>query len=248
MPSIRSSAALAVLLIAAVLLCGPATAAASDNAVVAAGAGYRALVEDLCADYAAGGGAKVDTLFGNMAQVASQARLSGKVDCIIGDASFLNRSGLTFRGQRPLGFGKLAVACSPGVLFSGPQSLLSPEVKRIALPDTKRAIYGKAAMQYLEKTGLYEQVKDKITMVATIPQAASYVMTGEVDLAFVNLTHARKIKDKIGSFALPDTNSYAPIHIVAGELTAPAHPDAIRGFLDYLSTDRAQAILQAHGL
>lgn len=201
-----------LLLLLAVFFAAPTSSFAADRAVVAAGAGYRALVNDLCADYAAQNGQQVDTLFGNMAQVTSQARLSGKVDCIIGDASFLNRSGLRFSAQHPLGFGKLAVACAPGVDFNGPQSMLAPEVKRIVLPDTKRAIYGKAAMEYLAGTGVYDAVKDKLTVVATIPQAASYVLSGEADLAFVNLTHARKIKDKIGSFALADRQYYKPIH------------------------------------
>lgn len=232
----------------AVLLGAAAPAPAADPAVIAAGAGYKVMVQDLCADYAASGGPRVDTLFGNMAQVASQARLSGKVDAIIGDAGFLNRSGLSFAVQHPLGFGRLVVACARGRSFAGPQSLLSPRVGRIALPDAKRAIYGKAAMEYLARTGILDQVEGKLTMVSTVPQAASYVMAGEVDMAFINLTHARRIESKIGSMALADPDDYSPIHIVAGELADMPHPEAARAFLRYLATDRAQAIVRAHGL
>lgn len=221
---------------------------AADVAVLAAGAGYRALVNDLCADYAVTGGPSVDKVFGNMAQVTSQARLSGKIDIILGDVWFLKKSKVLFKALYPIGTGKLVVACAGNLHFKGAQTLLSPSVTRIGLPDGKRAIYGKAAVEYLKNTGVYDSIKDKLVMVATIPQTASYIMTGEVDLGFINLTHARKINKKIGSYTLVDEDAYSPIRIVVGELADPPHPAAVHDLLAYLASDRARSIIKKHGL
>ena len=73
-------------------------------------------------------------------------------------------------------------------------------------------------------------------------------MTGEVDLGFINLTHAMKIKKKIGSYVLVDESAYSPILIVAGELADPPHPAAVQELLSYLASDRAKAIIKNHGL
>ena len=103
-------------------------------------------------------------------------------------------------------------------------------------------------MQYLKNTGLYERLKDKLVMVATVPQVASYVVAGEVDMGFINGTHALAVQDSIGGWARAKEDKYAPIEIMAAVTPDAPHPDAVRSFLDFLGTDEAKAIIRAHGL
>ncbi len=227
----------------------PTAATASDNLVVASGAGYRKMVDALAASYEARNGPSVDRVYGNMAQTLAQARSGGVVDIVIGARHFLDASGIGFASMTPVGRGHLVVACAKGQkAFASAGDLLDPAVTRIALPDEKRAIYGRAAMQYLRNTGLYDKVKDKLVMVATVPQVASYVVAGEVDMGFINGTHALAVQDKIGSWARAEEGEYEPIAIMAAVTPDAPHSDKVRAFLDFLATDEARAIVRAHGL
>ena len=237
----------APLLILALLL--PASASASDHLVVASGAGYKKMVDALAAAYEAKHGPSVDRLYGNMAQTLAQAESGGVVDVVVGAGFFLDKSGLAFASRHVLGNGHLVVACAKGVKrFVSPRDLLDPAVERIAMPDVKRAIYGRAAMQYLKGTGLYEQVKDKLVMVATVPQVASYVVAAEVDMGFINGTHALAVEGRIGSWTAAAQEHYEPIEIMAAVTPDAPHKDMLPDFLDFLGSERATTIIRAHGL
>ncbi len=239
---------LPVTLLLALLLVLPSVATASDSLVVASGAGYRKMVDALAAAYEAQAGPSVDRLYGNMAQTLAQAKSGGVVDLVLGARYFLDKSGIAFVDIRSLGRGRLVVACARGLSFSSAKDLLDPSVQRIAIPDTKRAIYGRAAMEYLQGTGLYDQLQDKLIMVATIPQVASYVVTGEVDMGFVNSTHVLAIQDKIGGWGPAEEDKYEAIDIVAGVTPDAPHQDKLRPFLDFLGTDKAKSIIVSFGL
>ncbi|WP_320171261.1 molybdate ABC transporter substrate-binding protein [Maridesulfovibrio sp.] len=223
-------------------------AAAQAKIVIASGAGYRSLVDKIADAYTAKTGNEVERIYGNMARVTAQAKNSGTVDMVLGDKSFLDKSKLDCCAQQKVGRGKLVIAFPKGSKFTGVDDLLAADVKRIALPDTKRAIYGKAAMQYLHTKGVFDKVEPKLLMVATVPQSASYVVAGEVDYAFINMTHARKIKNSIGGFVVVDESAYTPITIIVEQMSQSTHPEECVQFMDFLKTDAARKIVAAHGM
>lgn len=218
---------------------------AADKAVLASGAGYKKMVNELCADYQQKTGKKPELIYGNMARVTSQAKVSGKVDLLIGAKWFLDRSGIKFKRMEPLGRGRLVAACIQGKEFKDSSTLESDEISRIALPDPKRAIYGRAAFNYLKNKGLDKKLKDKLVIVATVPQVSSYVISKEVDLGFINLTHALNIQDKIGSYTEIKLEDYPPIEIVVGIIN---ETQEARNLLEYISSTTAQDIIKKHGL
>jgi molybdate transport system substrate-binding protein len=116
------------------------------------------------------------------------------------------------------------------------------------MPDTKRAIYGQAAMQYLRNKGIYDKVQSKLLIVATVPQAASYVVAGEVDYALINLTHARKIAKSIGGYVLVNEKDYSPIKIVIWELESTAKQKECDDFINFLKSEKAHNITASHGM
>ncbi|NDV24340.1 molybdate ABC transporter substrate-binding protein [Desulfovibrio sp. JC022] len=222
--------------------------AAQAKIVIASGAGYRALVDHLTDEYTAKTGNEVERVYGNMARVTAQAKNSGTVDLVLGDKSFLDRAKLDYSATQKVGRGRLVIAYPKGKNFSGTDDLLAAQVSRITLPDTTRAIYGKAALQYLKNKGLFSRLEPKLLMVATVPQSASYVVAGEVDYAFINLTHARKIKDSIGGFTLVDESAYSPISIMIEQMNSSAHADECRIFMKFLKSSAARKIVAAHGM
>lgn len=235
-----------ITLLILILLCIPA--AAQAKIVIASGAGYRSLVDQLTEVYTGTTGNKIERVYGNMSRVTAQAKNSGCVDLVLGDKSFLDKAKLDCCATQEVGRGRLVIAYPKGKSFVGAEDLLSTKVSRISLPDTKRAIYGKAALQYLQNKGLLTKLEPKLLMVATVPQSASYVVAGEVDYAFINLTHARKIKNSIGGFVLVDEDAYSPISIIIEQLNNSAHKSECETFMNFLKSDAARKIISAHSM
>ncbi|WP_235727749.1 molybdate ABC transporter substrate-binding protein [Maridesulfovibrio frigidus] len=221
---------------------------AQAKVVLASGAGYRSLVDDLSDSYTKDTGNKVERIYGNMARVTAQARISGAVDMVLGDKDFLEKATLSAKTTQPVGTGKLVVAYPIGASYQNESDLLSKSITRIAIPDTQKAIYGKAAMQYLRGKGLYNKVESKLLIVGTVPQAASYVIAGEVDYALINLTHAQKISKSIGGYALIDQKDYSPIRIVIWQMNNAANEKECADFMAFLKSDKARKIIARHGM
>ena len=255
------SSRLVLLALSCILMLGGPVAARAENALtIAAGAGYKKLVEALGDAYAARTGVRPQRVYGNMGQVVAQARRSGEVDLVVGDKSYLDGSGLEFVAEYPVGTGRLMLVAAKGLDLpeldgvevldaeAAERVLTAPSVTRIALPDAKKAIYGRAATQFLAATGLAEPLQSRLIMVGTVPQVSAYVISGEVDFGFVNLTDALAIKGKIARIIPVDEALYGPIRIVGKTLTDAPHPDTAADFGEFLNSDEARAIAIAHGL
>ncbi|MGE4299671.1 MAG: molybdate ABC transporter substrate-binding protein [Desulfovibrionaceae bacterium] len=235
-------------LLSGVMPCALCPAHAADAVTVASGAGYKKLVMELAAAFTTRTGITVEQLYGNMGQTVAQARNSGLVDCVIGDRRFLDKSELAFDAMHEIGRGKLVLAFAKGVDLKSPADIAHAAITRVAMPDPKKAIYGRAADEYLRNTGLYDSVRDKLLVVGTVPQVSAYVLSREVDAGFINLTDALGMSDAVGGTLLVDGKDYAPISIVAGSLAAAPHADSLKRFAAFLSTPEAQGIARKHGL
>lgn len=237
------------LLLVAVVGGVPATAYPAEEVVLASGAGYRKMVDTLNAAYEAGSGNKLRLVYGNMARVSALARQSGQVDLVLGDEFFLvHTADLRFRKTRELGRGRLVLAFARSSEFSRVADLDNDLVGRIALPDTRRAIYGKAAREFLQSTGRLPAIEPRLMEVATVPQVFAYLATNEVDMGFINLTLALAVKDKLGGYVVIDETDHAPIRIVVGALATSEHKKDVANFFDFLETPTARMIIREHGL
>lgn len=115
------------------------------------------------------------------------------------------------------------------------------------MPQPKKAIYGIAGEEFLKNSKLYKEVKDKLYIVATVPQAATYVITKEVDAGIINLTAALANKSKIGGYIVVPNEYYAPINIVAGKLESCNNKEC-QSFIEFLSTTKSKDIFKKYGL
>lgn len=235
------------ILIAVALLLIALPALATENALlIASGAGYKAVVEPLAEAYTKRTGVPVERIYGNMAQILGQALNSGKVDVLVGEVSLLQSASLSLGERIDMGQGRLVLAWPKGK--PAVTDLSATSVRRIALADTTKAIYGRAASQYLEKSGQYEAIKDKLLVVGTVPQVFTYLASGDVDAGFLNLTQAVTVKNQLGGYSEIDADLYEPITIACFALTTSTNLDAVQGFQRFLGTDEARAIMVAHGL
>ena len=237
-----------------------ALAADPAGLLLMAGAGYKRPVEALCADFTRETGIPVERSYGNLQQIFAQARASGRVDVLIGDADFIDHAkDLSLPQRQTLGQGKLVLAWrrkllgrrSPDPITDPVRDL--PEMQSITLPNPQQAIYGRAAEQWLKAKGLWAPLQDKLKIVQTVPQVSAYLTSGQIDAGFLNLTEVLAVKGQLGGYLelQPGAGSYAPIDIVAAfpEQTAQPETAASRArFAQFLQSAQAQEILRRAGL
>jgi molybdate transport system substrate-binding protein len=226
-----------------------------------AGAGYKRPVEALCAAFTQATGVAVERSYGNLQQVMTQAKASGRVDVLVGDADFIDKAKDLQLPQRvSLGQGILALTWRrnlpvPAGLsgLAGVRELLATPAYSVTLPNPQQAIYGNAARQLLQAQGLWDGLQVRLKVVGTVPQVSAYLTAGEVDIGFMNLTEALAVKDQLGGFIpLPSgAGSYAAVNIVAAMPDASKMPEAPVNqaqFAHFLGTPVAQDILRRAGL
>ncbi|ACF13892.1 molybdenum ABC transporter, periplasmic molybdate-binding protein [Chloroherpeton thalassium ATCC 35110] len=224
------------------------TVAFSQDLIIASAAGYKRPIMEIKNRYEAKTGKQVQAIFGNMNTILSQVQFGGKAGLIFGDRSFLKRSKLEFASHHSLGKGKLVLAYRKGLTLSHLAEIQDDRVKRLAFPDSTKAIYGAAAAECLHQLPFYNAIRQKLVMVSTVPQTSAYLMTGEIDAGFLNLTDALGIKSSIGGFIEVDRALYAPIDIEAAVVKGFENTSQVNSFLDFLSSKEAQLILNDYGL
>lgn len=230
-----------------VCLCCVGTLLNAQNLKIAVGAGYKKPVSEVLKAYEAQH-APVDAMYGNMAQIFAHAK-QGDVALVIGDKKFLDKQKeLSFKGYQMLGLGKAVIVYAKGLSLAKPEDIASASVQNVAIPEPKKAIYGDAAMEFLTNAKLYETIKERLVVVATVPQVATYVSTHEVDAGIVNLTEALSAGEKIGGFIEIPSTLYTPIEIVSGTLDACLENKACASLGAFFSSPEAKAIFAKYGL
>lgn len=226
-----------------------------------AGAGYRRPMEAICAAFTQETGVAVERSYGNLQQVFSQARASGRVDVLVGDTDFIDKArDLNLPGRLTLGEGIMALGWRRGLAAAaglagheGARSLLAMPGLSVAMPNPQQAVYGNAARQWLQAQQLWAPLQERLKVVGTVPQVSAYLGSGQVDLGFINLTEALALGDQLGGYLRipPGEGSYAPIEIVAALPEADAHPAtraARERLVAFLRGAKAQDLLRRAGL
>ena len=221
-----------------------------DSITVAGGAGYRRPIDKINGLFQKKTGIKADTVYGNMQQIMTQIKESGKISIVFGDKDFLlNPSAeLNITKTFSLGKGKLVIAFAKNKELDKPDDLLTGSFEKICIPDPKRAIYGKAGVEFLKNSKLYDRLEKKLIITATVPQASTYLVSKEVDAAFINITDALGINDRIGGYIYVDEKLYSPIDIIGGVIKNFENDPVVAKYTDFLADDNVKKILTEFGL
>lgn len=198
---------------------------------------------------------EVKLTFGASGRFATQIRNGAPFDLFISaDTDFpdsVAQWGLAATPPKVYGHGRLALWTHKGLtLDSGLQVLKEEKVKRIAIPDPKRAPYGKEAVKALKKAGIYAAVEKKIVTAENIAQVSQYVLTDNVDIGFTakGVVTAPDMKDK-GVWLEVDEALYDDIAqaAVICRYGADNNPHSARKFYDFLYGEKARAVLLRYG-
>ena len=220
--------------------------AAQAQVTVTTGGGYIKMVEALTAQYEKDTGAKVEKAFGgNIGQMLAQVESGSPVTVVISDATSLKKftKALNADAGVRLGDTPLILVWRKGLTLASPEDLTGDAVKRVAMPDPKAAVYGRAAKEYLDGSGLAEKIAGKLNVVSMVPQVMSYVSRAEMDLLA-----PRQGKDKIGGFVAVK-EGYEPIRMTAQPVKGAAgEADDVKAFLTWLGSPKADAVLEKFGV
>ena len=128
--------------------------------------------------------------------------------------------------------------------------LRSDKVQKIAIANPKTAPYGRAALEWLKKKGLFAQVESKLVYGESIAQATQYILTGacEVGLTAKSMVMADEMKSK-GTWVEIDPKNHEPIRQAAVITTygQSKHPEASRKFFDFLFSAEVKKIWKKYG-
>ncbi len=112
-------------------------------------------------------------------------------------------------------------------------------IQRIAMANPKIAPFGIAAMEVLNRMGLYSVLKSKIVNGENVSQAFQFVASGNADLGFVALSQV-KAASQGGSYWIIPPDWYAPIIQQAVLLSRAKQKRTAIHFLMYLKSPHIQ--------
>ena len=235
--------------LAAILLVLAATAAFASGVTITTGAGYKKMVEELSAAFKAQGGDIEEMYGGHIGQMLVQIQQGSGVNVVVSDKGTLDSAtaNVEFDLFEPLGGTPLVLAWRKGVTIERPEDLEKPEIKSVCYPDGKSAIYGRAAVKFLQTSGIGARIADKISEISSVPQVFAYLVSGEMDAGFVNRVMIVNGGDKIGG-SMEITEGYDPLDMVAAVVKGSASDPNVGKFLAFLRSDEGREILRKNGI
>jgi molybdate transport system substrate-binding protein len=130
----------------------------------------------------------------------------------------------------------------------GMQSLLSPDVRKVAIANPRHAPYGRAAEAAMKSMGVYEQVKDRLVLGDTVLQAGQFVESGNADIGIISRSHALapSLRDK-GRFWEVPLDAY-PRRVQGGVILSWAQDrSAAEALRDFVLGEEGRSILKRYG-
>lgn len=135
-------------------------------------------------------------------------------------------------------------------LSKGMELLKEGSIERVVIPDPATAPYGRAALEALEKAGLYEKVASRLLYAQSVSQSAVYV-TKAADIGIVAksiLFSAQMRRFKKGrDWVDIDPSLYTPIEQGAVLLKRSLGVEAYAKYYDFLSSPQARSLLEKYG-
>lgn len=222
----------------------------SAEILVSAASDLTGAFKEIGATYEKESGNKVTFNFGSTGILAQQIEGGAPIDLFAAAnkryVDDLERKGLTVpETKRVYAIGRIVLATPKGsVKLNSLQDLMRPEIKKIAIANPNHAPYGMAAKEAMEKTGIWEKVKDRVVYGENIRQAMQYLETGSVDAAILALSVS------IGSdvsYTLIPQELYSPTEQTLTVVKGAKNDKKAREFADFITGPTGRAVMERYG-
>lgn len=235
------------LILAVLGLSATALPALAETAHVAVAANFTAAAEELAEMFEADTGHDLILSFGATGGLYTQITQAAPFDVFLAaDTERPERAIAEGFGVEGSFFvyaeGQLALY-APGRDVSGGEAALEGDFEKLAIADPGAAPYGAAAVEALTALGLYDAIGPKLVMGENISQTLQFIESGNAEMGFVA---ASQVLGKPDVWLVP-AELHAPIAQGAVLLKQGADNAAAVGFLDFLRSDKAVAVIEAAG-
>ncbi|MVN76774.1 molybdate ABC transporter substrate-binding protein [Hymenobacter sp. HMF4947] len=236
------------------LAAAPTPVAGSAPITIAAAADLKYVLDSLVTIYnRQHPQAKASVVYGSSGKFYEQLSHGAPFDMFFSaDSEYpkrLQQAGLTASAPQPYAMGRLVLwskKLNPST--KGINTLLDPQVKRVAIANPAHAPYGRSAEQTLRYYKLYDQVKPKLVLGENIAQTAQYAATGAADAGLLaySLALSPELRRAGRFYLIPATvhaplqQSYVVLKRAQGNATATA-------FAAFMASPVARQALKKYG-
>ncbi|OQW34061.1 MAG: molybdate ABC transporter substrate-binding protein [Nitrospira sp. SG-bin1] len=229
------------------------TPALADQALVAVAANFIPPFRELAIEFETTTGHTLRVAAGSSGNFYSQIKNGAPFDVFLSAdgerPKLLEEEGLGVKESRfTYAIGRL-VLWSPNLdLMKGEQTLRSEHFKHLAIANPKTAPYGVAAIQTMQKLGVWEKVRPRIVMGENLGQTMGFIESGNAELGFVALSQVidPNIKHKGARWDVPK-HLHEPIRQDVILLTKSQQNPAAKALMEFLGSPTAQAIIERYG-
>jgi molybdate transport system substrate-binding protein len=222
------------------------SAAPDRHLLVAAAANLTGVLDDIGALFTRETTIPVTFSYGATALLAHQIANSAPFD-VFAAADTKHPAELAAAGhlERPANYarGRLALWAPRISAVKTLADVLRPEVRFIAVARPAAAPYGAAAIEALERAGLWDRAESKVIYAGNINMAREYVKTGSAE---ATLTAWSLVMHEPGA-VLVDAALHAPIDQAVAVVARSVRREQARRFVAFLLAPAAQTILAARG-
>lgn len=189
--------------------------------------------------------------FASTAQLARQIENSAPFDVFAAADSQhvaeLERKGLIASGSRAVyarGVLALWIPAGSKAQVSRIEDVIRPDVHVIAIAKPDLAPYGQAAVETLDRLGIWMQVKPKIVYAENISMAKQYGKSNNADAVF---TAYSLVLHESGKIIKVDESLHQPIDQELGIVASSTRQQDARKFVEFLLDGAGRAILVNYG-
>jgi len=142
--------------------------------------------------------------------------------------------------------GKLVLFVPGAAAVKGLEVLRDPRFRRVVIANPETAPYGKAAVQALQASKLYDLIKPRLVFAQDVAQAAQLTLTA-ADAGFIaySAVFTPAFKGKGGVFVVPQ-RLYDPLDQGVLVVRGRSRPE-VRAFYGFLRSPEASRIIKAYG-
>jgi len=199
-------------------------------------------------------GDQVELNYGSSGELMAQIRNGAQVDLFISAArtqvTRLEKEGQADdKSERVVARNVLVliVPADSKLAIAGFADLGDAKVRRLAIGEPRTVPAGEYAMQTLRALKLEKTLEDRLVYGLNVRQVLTYVETRQVDAGIVYRTDALESAEKVKVVATAEEKWHEPIEYWGVVIKGSAKAKAAKAFLDFLSSEKAQAILKDKG-
>ena len=229
------------------------TPALAEQALVAVAANFVPPFREVAMEFEKATGHTLQVASGSSGNFYAQIKNGAPFDVFFSADNerpkLLEEEGLGVKGSRyTYAIGRLVLWSPDPNLVKGEDTLRSESFKHLAIANPKTAPYGMAAMQTMQKLGVWETVQPRLVMGENLGQTFGFVESGNAELGFLALSQVmdQKMKGKGGRWDVP-VNLHEPIQQDVVLLAKGKDNQAAKALMEFMGRPQATAIIERYG-